>query len=109
MATFEPGLSAQPSRLAHPEYPTSSPFEVTDFNDDPVGWSVGGAVEKAMLNLNTAATPGVLLSAIHGAISYTIPEWEHPFMMGAGFSIDSTHDNSTATGYTLWGKVGITF
>lgn len=70
---------------------------------------LGGAIQKSELDTTTASTPAVLKQAIHAAISYTLSERKNPFMFGCGFCIDWTHDNSTPTGYTLWGKVGAAF
>lgn len=95
---------------AHPEYPTDQPFSVLDFaTQEPIGWSIGGPIQSFMLDVNTPATPAVLKHAVHGAISYTVTDWDNPFMMGCGFSVDWTQDNATATGYTLWAKAAITF
>jgi hypothetical protein len=94
---------------AYPEYDTSLPFNIADWNTQGGGSSLGGAISGSMLDPNTAATPCFLKHSIHGAIGYTIPEWENPFMMGCGFAVDWAQDNATSIGYTLWAKVGVTF
>jgi hypothetical protein len=89
---------------AQPTYNTTSAFSVT--NDAHV---IGGAIQRDELILSDAATPAILKSSVHAAIGYTLSEWENPFLMGCGVSVDWTHDNSTPVGYTLWCKAGITF
>lgn len=95
---------------AHPDYSTDVAFGVLDYAQiDPPGWSIGGPIQSTMIDCNTPATPASLKHSIHAAISYTHSEWENPLVMGCGFSVDWTQDNSTATGYVLWGKVGVSF
>lgn len=92
--------------VADPNYPTNVAFEITGYD---IGHAVGGPIQKELLDLQTPATPAFLKHSVHGAISYTLSEWDNPLVMGCGFSIDWTHDNSTATGYVLWAKMGATF
>jgi hypothetical protein len=94
---------------ADPHYSTDVAFNVSDYGATPPAWSIGGPIQNAMIDPNTPATPGTIKHSIHAAISYTISEWDNPFMMGCGFSADWNQDNSTATGYTLWAKAAITF
>lgn len=90
--------------IAHPDYPTNVAFDVT--NDLYV---VGGPIQKDKLNLETATTPAIVKHSVHGALGYTLSEWNNPLMMGVGVSFDWTQDNTTPTGYTIWAKVGATF
>lgn len=89
---------------AQPTYNTTNPFSVTN----PT-YVIGGPIQRDELILSDAATPAILKSSVHAAIGYTLSEWENPFLMGCGFSVDWTHDNATPVGYTLWCKAGITF
>jgi len=96
---------------ANPDYETDVAFGVLDYgtSSPEEGYSIGGPIQPSMLDCNTPSTPAVLKHSIHAAISYSISEWENPLAFGCGFSVDWTQDNSTATGYVLWGKVGVTF
>lgn len=90
--------------LAKPDHATRNDFSLT--NGDIVA---GGAINKLELDPNTAATPAVFRQSIHGGVCYTLSEWENPFMIGCGFSVDWTQDNTTPTGYTIWAKAGGSF
>lgn len=89
---------------AAPNYRTNEAFDVSN-----ISHSAGQYIRDFELDTSTPATPGFLKHAIHGAISYTLSEWENPFMMGCGFSVEWHHDNANPTGYTLWVKAGATF
>jgi hypothetical protein len=91
--------------------PASITHDTTNAFDASHGSSdvIGGPIAPAELNPHKAETPAVFKSSAHAGISYTLSEWDNPFMLGCGFSIDWTHDNSNPTGYTLWAKVGVSF
>ena len=89
---------------AHPQYNTSNAFDM-----DASEQVLGGWINASELNPEVSATPAVLKHSIHGSIAYTHSTWKNPFMLAGGFSVDWTQDNTTPTGYTLWGKAGVSF
>jgi len=89
---------------AAPGYDTSNAFDMSNANQVLGGW-----INASELDPELAATPAILKHSIHGSIAYTHSDWKNPFMLAGGFSVDWTQDNATPTGYTLWGKVGVSF
>ncbi|MBU1008187.1 hypothetical protein KKA53_03865 [Candidatus Dependentiae bacterium] len=89
---------------ANPSYQTTAAFDVSN-----TAHSAGQSIKEFELDTSVPETPAFLKHAFHGAISYTHSEWENPFMLGCGFSVDWTHDNANPVGYTLWLKAGATF
>ena len=97
---------------AHPYYKTDEAFVASGEqtkNDFTHHMGLGKYIQCEELDKTTASTPAIFRSAIHGAISYTLSEWQNPFMLGCGFAVNWMQDNTSPVGYTLWAKAGVTF
>ena len=102
---FDPTQPSLPTSVIDPEVDP----DPNDPAAPPPQRGRGSWILANELDPNTPATPAALVHAIHGALGYTMSDFEYPIMLGCGFSVDWNQDNAEPIGYMLWAKTGIAF